>query len=66
MVQPLVVFGDAAVAESAVAAGQPGDAAFDHRSMLSVNMFELWCFGLSTRGKEHGVVLVQGEFPTPF
>src|SRR4029077_10798607 len=34
--QPMVVLDDAAVTQSSVAAGQPGDGPFDHRPMLTV------------------------------
>src|SRR4051794_7578726 len=34
--QPVVVLGDTAVAQSSVAAGQPGDGPFDHGPMLTV------------------------------
>ena len=36
VVQPVAIFDDAAVTHLAVAAGQPGDAAFDHRSVLTI------------------------------
>jgi hypothetical protein len=36
VVQPVVVLGDPAVAQSAVAAGQPGDGPFDHGPVLAV------------------------------
>ena len=36
VMQPVIVLGDAAVAQFAVAAGQPGDGAFDHRPVLAV------------------------------
>src|SRR3954454_23465227 len=42
VVQPGVVLGGSAVAEPAVSAGdEPGDAAFDHRPVLSVDRLEL-------------------------
>ena len=34
--QPVVVFADASVTQFAVASGQPGDGAFDHRPVLAV------------------------------
>ena len=34
--QPVIVLGDTAVAQSSVAAGQPGDGPFDHRPTLTV------------------------------
>ena len=36
VMEPLIVVGDAAVADFAVAAGQPGDGAFHHGSVLAV------------------------------
>jgi hypothetical protein len=36
VVQPVVIFGYAAVAESAVAPNQPCDGAFDHRAVLTI------------------------------
>src|SRR4029077_16045015 len=65
VVQPPVVFGGPAVAQFAVAAHDPGDAAFDHWPVLSVNRLKFRCFGLSAGSEQHRVVLVQGEFSAP-
>ena len=40
VVEPVVVLGDASVTESPVASGQPGDAAFDHGTVLPVGALE--------------------------
>src|ERR1700730_1721791 len=42
VVQPVVVFGHAAIANLAVATGQPGDGAFDHRPMSPIFVAPLW------------------------
>ena len=36
VVQPVIVSGDAAVAEIPVPSGQPGDGSFDHRTVLTI------------------------------
>jgi hypothetical protein len=36
VMQPVIIVGDAAVAKSAIAPGQPGDRAFDHGTVLAV------------------------------
>src|ERR1700741_2893175 len=40
--QPVVILGDAAVAQPAVAAGEPGDGAFDHGSVLAIFDQPVW------------------------
>ena len=50
VMQPMVVFDDAAVAQPAVAAGQPGDGAFDHGSVLAVFGQPLWVASGLSRG----------------
>src|ERR1019366_3016146 len=50
VVEPVVVFGDAAVADFPVSADQPGDGAFDHGPVLAVDVAELRCFGLAAGG----------------
>src|ERR1700730_773518 len=47
VVQPVVVFGHAAIANLAVATGQPGDGAFDHRPMSPIFVAPLWVSCLS-------------------
>ena len=34
--KPVIIFADAAVSQPAIAAGQPGDGAFDHGPMLAI------------------------------
>ena len=60
----MIIFPDSAVADFAVAAGQPGDEPFDHRSMLAVDLLERLGFGLPTGGAEQRVVLMHSHRPT--
>src|SRR5260370_41325242 len=57
VVQPMVILGHAAIAEFAVAAHDPGDAAFDHGSVLSVSRLKFRCFGVSAGCEWRRVVL---------
>ena len=60
-VQPAVVLVGAAVGHSAVAAGQPGDAAFGHGSVLPVDGLKAWVGGAGAVGAGQGVVLGQHD-----
>ena len=59
VVQPVVVLGDAAVAQFAVAARQPGDGAFDHGPVLTVFGLPIPGLGVSPGGALHARRAVQ-------
>jgi len=61
VMQPVVVFGHAPVAEFAVASGEPGDRAFDHRPALAVIGLPLLVFRALAMLTLQSVVLVQGQ-----
>jgi hypothetical protein len=63
LMKPPVVFDGAAIAQFAVAADDPGDAALYRRPTLSVNGLEFGCFGLAAGSEQHCVVLMQGQKP---
>lgn len=65
VVEPVVVLGDAAVAEFACAAGEPGDDAFDHGPVLAVFGFAR-VTGCLSGGAEDAFVRVDGEFAAAF
>lgn len=61
VVQPVIVFGHAAVAKLAVAAHQPSDGTFDHRPMLSVFVLPLGVSCLGAGGSQQHIVRVDLE-----
>ena len=63
VMQPPVVLGGSAVAQFAVAAHDPGDAAFDHRPVLAVSTLEFQCFGVPACSEQHRVMVMQRHFP---
>ena len=54
--QPVVVVGDASVAQVAVTSGQPGDGTFDHRPVLAVFVEPLGVSCFPSGGSLQGVV----------
>ncbi len=62
--EPLVVLGDAAVANFAVAAlHEPGDATFDHRALLPVGLLERVSVGVAAGGPQERVVFGDVQRP---
>lgn len=54
VMQPVVVLDDAAVADFAVAAGQPGDRAFHHRTVLTVFGLPVGIASIGARRRNSG------------
>jgi hypothetical protein len=63
----VLVFGDAAVGDAAVAVGyEPGDGPFDRGPPLPVFVLPGWVGGGAASGGQQGVVGVDGEDPPVF
>jgi hypothetical protein len=56
---------DASVGDAPVAAGQPGDGAFDHRPVLPIGGLEFVAAGAFAMCSLQGVVFVQDQLSAP-
>ena len=59
VMKPGIVLGRSAVAQSSVAAHDPGDAAFDHRPVLAVDHAKFGGLGLLAGSQERRIVVMQ-------